>query len=645
MQFHVNGFHPGDPRFADPQDAVVPPPIKRPLPEQVDVLIVGCGPAGLNLAAQLTKFAGIKVAIIDQKDDRLLVGQADGIACRTMEMFQAYGFADQIMQEAYQVNEAAFWKPAADQPSHIARSGKVQDVADDLSEMPHLIINQARVHDMFLDVMRQNPGKLEPHYQRQLLDLEVDPDGGDYPVTAKVERLVNFSQYSQVIETVKARYVVGCDGARSSVRKAIGKELVGDALNQAWGVMDVLLNTDFPDIRLKSLIHSNNEGNMLIIPREGGYMVRVYIELDKLKDGQRVARDKMTSDVLVAAANRIIQPYSMDVKEVAWWSVYEIGQRITTAFDDSTEDRAARVFLAGDACHTHSPKAGQGLNTSVMDTWNLGWKLAHVLTGRADESILKTYSDERREYGQALIDFDREFSRMFSAKPKSAENPDGVDPAEFQRYFQLFGEYTAGVSIQYRPSSVVGDGKHQQLATGLTVGKRFHSAPVVRLADAKPVQLGHCHLADGAYRLYAFAGKAEPMSEHCGVKALCEFLANDDNSPLKKYTPTGADPDSVIDVRAVFQPHHQDVETSSLHPVLAPQKGKYGLRDHEKVYCVDNRPVSSGGGKDIYDMRGINKEQGCLVIVRPDQYVADVLPLDDYDGLARFFAGVLTEQA
>lgn len=643
MQFHVDGFYPGDPRFSDPQDRVVPPPIKRPLPEQVDVLIVGCGPAGLNLAAQLTKFAGITVAVIDQKDDRLLVGQADGIACRTMEMFQAYGFADQIKQEAYQVNEAAFWKPDADKPGHIARSGKIQDVADDLSEMPHLIINQARVHDMFLDVMRQNPGKVEPHYQRKLLDLEVDPEGGEYPVTANIERLVNFSQYSQVIETVKAKYVVGCDGARSNVRTAIGKELVGDALNQAWGVMDVLLNTDFPDIRLKSLIHSNNEGNMLIIPREGGYMVRVYIELDKLKDGQRVARDKMTSDVLVAAANRILQPYTMDVKEVAWWSVYEIGQRITTAFDDSTEDRAARVFLAGDACHTHSPKAGQGLNTSVMDTWNLGWKLAHVLTGRADESLLKTYSDERREYGQALIDFDREFSRMFSAKPKSAENPDGLDPAEFQRYFQLFGEYTAGVSIQYRPGIVVGDGKHQELATGLTVGKRFHSAPVVRLADAKPMQLGHCHLADGAYRIYAFAGNAEPMTDQCGVKALCEFLANDAESPLTKYTPAEADPDSVIDVRAVFQQHHQAVETPTLHPVLAPNKGKYGLRDHEKVFCVDNRPESSGGGKNVYDMRGIDKAKGCIVVVRPDQYVADVLPLDDYQGLAALFSKVLVE--
>lgn len=197
--------------------------------------------------------------------------------------------------------------------------------------------------------------------------------------------------------TVRANYVVGCDGAHSAVRKSIGGVLHGDAANQAWGVMDILANTDFPDVRQKCLISSANEGNVLILPREGGYVFRMYVELDKLKDGEKAASRKFTQDDMIAAANRIIAPYSLDVKEVVWWSIYDIGHSITDKFDDVAEgsSRNPRVFTAGDACHTHSPKAGQGMNVSMQDTFNLGWKLVHVLQGRADASLLRSYSKER----------------------------------------------------------------------------------------------------------------------------------------------------------------------------------------------------------------------------------------------------------
>src|SRR5690606_40657877 len=103
--------------------------------------------------------------------------------------------------------------------------------------------------------------------------------------------------------------VVGCDGARSAVRKSLGLELKGESAHQAWGVMDVLAVTDFPDIRFKSLIQSAEEGSILIIPREGGYLFRLYIELDKLAEGERVSSRNITSDNLIAAAQRILNPY------------------------------------------------------------------------------------------------------------------------------------------------------------------------------------------------------------------------------------------------------------------------------------------------------------------------------------------------
>ena len=144
--------------------------------------------------------------------------------------------------------------------------------------------------------------------------------------------------------------MVGCDGARSAVRQSLGRALHGDSANQAWGVMDVLAVSDFPDIRLKSAIQSANEGSVLIIPREGGYLVRIYVELDKLNANERVSNLNITADHLIAGARRILHPYTLEVKEIAWWSVYEIGQRICDKFDDVPD--AARA--SAPAARVHS---------------------------------------------------------------------------------------------------------------------------------------------------------------------------------------------------------------------------------------------------------------------------------------------------
>ena len=218
------------------------------------------------------------------------------------------------------------------------------------------------------------------------------------------------------------------------------------------------------------------------------------------------------------------------MKEIAWWSVYEIGQRLCDKFDDVPEeqaqDRFPRVFIAGDACHTHSPKAGQGMNVSMQDGFNLGWKLASVLRGRCSPKILHTYSAERQAVAKELIDFDRKWARMFSAPPKdpSDAESEGVDPAEFQRYFVKQGRFTAGTETRYAPSIISAKPTYQHLAKGFTIGMRFHSAPVIRLADAKPVHLGHTVKADGRWRLFVFADAKDPVAASSSFGALCEFL-------------------------------------------------------------------------------------------------------------------------
>lgn len=637
MQFHLNGFVPGDPHVAEPASQAAQH--EDAVPAQVDVLIVGCGPAGLTLAAQLASFADIRTCIVEQKDGPLRFGQADGIACRTMEMFEAFNFSERVLKEACWINEVTFWKPDETQPDKIVRHGRVQDTEDGLSEFPHVVLNQARVHDFYLDVMRNAPSRLEPHYSRRVLDVAVNRDASDYPVTVRMER--TDAAHAGRLETVKARYVVGCDGARSAVRKSIGRQLVGDSANQAWGVMDVLAVTDFPDIRYKVAVQSANSGNLLVIPREGGYLVRLYVEMDKLGEQERVANRNITVDHVIAATQRILHPYTFDVKDVPWWSVYEIGQRICDQYDDVlAEDggsRAPRVFIAGDACHTHSPKAGQGMNFSMQDTFNLGWKLAAVLRGQCAPALLHTYSRERQVVAQELIDFDREWAKMFSDRPKQADGEsEGVDPKAFQKYFEQHGRFTAGMGTHYRPSVICGDATHQPLATGFTIGTRFHSAPVLRITDARPMQLGHTGKADGRWRLYAFAGANDHVDDKAGVRALCRFLEESTDSPIRQYTRPGQDIDAVFDVRAIFQQGHRELAIESMPALLLPRKGRYGLLDYEKVFCPDLKR-----GVDIFDLRGIDRARGALVVVRPDQYVAHVLPLDAHQDVATFFAGFM----
>lgn len=641
MQFHLNGFEPGDPEIFDPSERYRASGAEGSVPEEADVLIIGCGPAGLTLAAQLSAFSDIKTCIVEQKSGRMLLGQADGIACRTMEMFHAFGFSERVLKEACWINETTFWKPDDRQSANIVRSGWVQDVEDGLSEFPHVVLNQARVHDFYLDLMRRSATKLEPHYARRVIAVE--------PVSAASEgvaqRTVTLERldppYQGQIEIVKARYVVGCDGARSVVRTSIGRELRGDSANHAWGVMDVLAVTDFPDIRCKSVIQSANEGSILIIPREGGYLVRLYVELTKLEIGERVASRNITVDEIIAKARRILNPYSFDVKEISWWSVYEIGQRLTDKFDEVPEEEIATrppsVFIAGDACHTHSPKAGQGMNVSMQDAFNLGWKLVSVLRKRCPPSLLHTYSAERRAIAKELIDFDREWAALLA----STDGEGGeADPAETQSYFVRSGRYTAGTATHYAPSILTGEPIYQHLAEGFGIGKRFHSAPVVRFADAKPVHLGHVVKADGRFRIFAFAGAGNPSASGSAIRQLCDFLAESQESPVRKYTRPGEDIDAVIDVRAVFQQAHGELAIESMPALLLPRKGRYRLYDYEKMFCADIK-----GGNDIFAMRLIDRDKGCVVVVRPDQYVANVLPLDGYNQLASFFDGFMLPQS
>ncbi|KAI1454262.1 putative phenol 2-monooxygenase [Annulohypoxylon moriforme] len=669
------------------------------LPESnVDVLIIGAGPAGLMSACWMAH-CGVTTRIVDKRNNKINCGQADGLQCRSLEIFDSLGFADRAWKEANHMIEICMWNPGSD--GIIRRSDRIPDTIVGLSRFQQSVIHQGRVERFFLDNIRKY-SKNTIQVERGVLpeSLEIDEskveDDSAYPVTVKLRHLteeestpeqqINGSKVSDGIfrsnliheddendliqksksragtgEIVHAKYVIGCDGARSWTRRALGFELHGEATDFIWGVLDIIPITDFPDIRMRCAIHSAEDGSLMVIPRENK-MVRLYIQLKEVTPDAsgRADRSKITPEIILNAAQKILSPYKIDYEYCDWWTAYQIGQRVGTNFDAHK-----RVFLAGDAVHTHSPKAGQGMNVSMQDAYNLGWKVALASKGIARRSILSTYGSERRRIAQDLIDFDHRFSRLFSGRPaKDVMDEEGVSMEEFKDAFQKGNRFASGLMVNYGPSELVikasdpsekGDesntdgstvaelsaevfAKKQALATGLPVGMRFNSYKVLNQSDARPWHFQEKLKSNGRFRVVLFAGNVLNRDQSKRVETFCEAL----DAPTSFYrtaNPAGSSLDTVIEVLTIHSAKRTETELIRDFPeVLHPFDPHTGW-DYDKVF-VDDESYHEGFG-DAYTNYGVDKERGCVVVVRPDQHVCWIGELEDFDDLQKYFEGCL----
>ncbi|KAL4251566.1 PheA/TfdB FAD monooxygenase family protein [Abortiporus biennis] len=586
---------------------------------RVDVLIIGAGPAGLMCAHGLVK-AGINVRIVDQRSKQVLAGQADGIQPRTIEVLQSYGLAERLLKEGNHIHMAAFYNPSPN--GGIERTDRAPDVTAPTARYPFKVtLHQGAIETIFLDSMREQGLEVDRPTIPTLLELSTDEselkDANAYPVKVVLKHLEK-----DTTETLRAKFVVGSDGAHSWVRKTLKITMDGEHTEYIWGVVDMIPKTNFPDIRNRCAIHSNN-GSCMIIPREGD-KVRLYVQLSHKdvhvdpKTG-RVDRTKCGPEQVMEVAKKSLKPYDIDkVGKIHWWTIYIIGQRVASQFSIHE-----RVFIAGDACHTHSPKAGQGMNASMNDTHNLVWKLAHVLRGWADISLLKTYEFERRQYAQDLIDFDKTFSALFSGKPRTNDNQNGVSHEEFLKAFQTSGAFSSGIGIHYSPSMIV-QNTYQTVVRNQTVGMRILPYVFIRAADARPYELQDLLPADTRFKILLFAGNTANPSQLDRVNILAE---NMEQKVLKKF---GRD---VFDVISISSAQKDKVNYTDLPEVL---------RSHWSKVLLDDVDMFQRTGGKGYAYYGIDSEQGVIVIVRPDGYVGMVSPLEKIEDVEAYFAGFLT---
>ncbi|KAI0333878.1 hypothetical protein GY45DRAFT_189162 [Cubamyces sp. BRFM 1775] len=596
---------------------------------EVDVLIIGAGPAGVMCANALA-MAGVNVRIIDQRPAKVAAGQADGIQPRTIEVLQSYGLAERLLREGNQMHMAAFYNPS---PSGgIERTSRAPDVTAPTARYPfEVTLHQGAIEAIFLDSMKAHGVTVERPIIPTSIELSQSEDElndpSAHPVTVVLQYLDPQDGQGDS-EIVKAKFVLGADGAHSWVRKSLGISMDGEQTDYIWGVVDMVPDTDFPDIRCKCAVHSNN-GSCMIIPREGD-LVRLYIQLatrDVVDPATgRVDKNRFGPERLLEVARKSFAPFEIAASgPVDWWTLYIIGQRVASKFSVNE-----RVFIAGDACHTHSPKAGQGMNASMNDTHNLAWKLTHVLRGWADMSLLKTYEFERRKYAQDLINFDKKFSKLFSGKPRTQDNQDGVTHEEFIEAFQTFGAFTSGIGVHYEPSSITRH-QHQALASKLIIGERVVPHVFVRAADARPYNIQDLLPSDTRFKLLVFAGAIADAAQAARVRALADALDRPE-SFYRRFA--HGDPSKVFDILSISSAGKQDVNYTDLPPLLRQHWSKVLLDDTDMYARV------GGGGYETY---GIDPQHGAIVVVRPDGYVGMIAPIDGLQDLDAYFNSFMAQ--
>ncbi|MFE3787924.1 FAD-dependent oxidoreductase [Streptomyces goshikiensis] len=337
-----------------------------------DVLIVGAGPTGLALAVDLTR-RGVR-ALVVERADRLFPGsRGKGLQPRTLEIFDDLGVLDAVRASAGPYPIGVIWQDGQ-------RKGeqRMSDPTEATEAAPYnepWMLPQWRTQEILRARLEELGGEVV--FGRELVGIAQDPEG----VTA------SFATGAPV----RARYAVAGDGGRSTVRRALGIGMTGESVDpNPMLVADVRITGLDRDV-IHMFPPTDTEGFLAVFPLAGTEDFQIAAQFPEGTDAD------LTLDGIreVFAARTHLSPGA--VTEVRWASDFRPRAALADRF------REGRVFLAGDAAHIHSPAGGQGLNTSVQDAYNLGWKLGAVLRGGADPSLLDTYEEERLPNAAAML--------------------------------------------------------------------------------------------------------------------------------------------------------------------------------------------------------------------------------------------------
>ena len=544
-----------------------------------------------------------------------------GVQPRTLEVLQTLDLQYALDCQGNHVCEAAFW--GIDSLGNLGRTHVGPEVVHP-TPYPYILAVQQQETEKVLD-QDLNARRHVVDRPTQLLQFEYTNDV-EYPIHALVK-----NKFSNATSFYRCKYLVGSDGAGSVTCRVLDIPTERSSQDDVWVVADMVLESDFPDVRRRSMIRSRY-GAIMIIPNAGGGN-RVYTQLSpkeladlaamdesqSMKPGKRLiatdSRDLALFNILQTRLKENLKPYTGDIKKILWISQYRVRQGVIADFSDHN-----RVFVVGDACHVHSPKAAQGLNISMMDAYNLTWKLALVLQGKMRPEILETYSTERRQIAQELIEFDTKYSHIFGKKEFLDNN------AEFHDVYEKAHGFTTGIGLQYLPNQLISSGVKTPIDVAsldpLYPGKRFPPFSAIRHIDGTPIAILSEMPSFGRFHLFIFAGTAlrsarfEPCAAYLGSTS----------SVLKRYSLGAAHPwasenirhgnptntGRVIDLFLLHTDSHHAIELAALPAPLPDWK---------------HRVYADRQGKTHAD-NGVDPDVGAMALVRPDGYIALVTSLE-----------------
>ncbi|KAI0837873.1 FAD binding domain-containing protein [Hypoxylon sp. FL0890] len=583
-----------------------------------EVCVVGAGPAGLMLAVLLARF-GINVEVIDERADQTQAGRADGLQPKTIETLRQLRLADGLLQRGAKVYDICFWEATANR--RLRRLGReihypalVVDLLDDYI----LLVHQGVVEGVFIEDLRKRGIEVKRSHQFQTFRRKEDEPG-----LLEIESKITTTGEK---ETTISKYIVGCDGARSKVRNCIPDTYsVGKSHESVWAVLDGELISDFPDLWSKTVVYSEVHGSILIVPRERG-TTRFYVEIKP--DTETGNLRELGQEFVMQRAKQILAPYSVEWRTVEWFGNYQIGQRIANKFTDPH----LQAFIAGDASHTHSPKAAQGMNTSMHDSWNLAWKLNLATRGLAKPVLLESYEMERRKIAHDLINFDYEHANKMA----------GGDAKALAENFRTNVRFISGVGVEYDHNAL----NHPAKRSGgeLRPGCLVPPAKVTRYIDANPIDVQLDIPMLGQFRVYFFVPDIHNSMPF--LQTFCNGLTRQDSlfrklsqaaaaSYVEKpRTPTAED----VYVRSERYTSVSELTTFAL--ITTMDKARVEIQDLPPLFArsawtfyLDNVPYLDTRRQTCTSkwVGTLQKDEVSIVILRPDGYVGSISRWDSLD--------------